>query len=117
MVKDALDKGYLDSGAEYPVPGIVNHDAANEARRSVRTAGQHLGVAVAAWVTDSDGNPCYRNCQDPNAEHGIKFKLHNKTAARAHVVKESGGNPANLKYNPFQRGEPRLIDDQGKRIR
>lgn len=117
VVNDALDRGYLDTGREYPVDGIASHDAANEARLSVKNAATHLGVSEACWVVDGAGNPCGADCQAPGTPHGIRFRLHNKNAARAYITRQSGGDPSKLKYNPFQRGEPRRIDDNGQRLR
>ena len=116
VINDALDKGYLDTGAEYPIDGMNSHDSANEARKSVRLAAQHLNVSAAAWVVDQDGNPCFKACADPQAPHGIRFRIHSKDAAREHVVRQSGGDPAKLKYNPFARGQGPVVDDSGRRI-
>jgi len=116
VVTHAIDNGYVITGAPYPIDGFATHDAANAGRRSIRLAGQHLGVSVAAWVTDADGERCYKSCADPNAPHGVRFRLFTKESGRQKVVTDSGGDPANLKYNPFRGAAPRLLDDQGKRI-
>lgn len=116
VVKDALDKGYLDTGADYRIPGFGSHDAANEARLSVQRAQAHLGFGMAARVTDQDGMPCWKDCRDPSAPHEVTFKLWSKDKARGHVFRESGGDPANLKYNPWKRGEKRAVDDSGRRL-
>ncbi len=65
VVEDAIDKGYLDTGRIYPIPGFTTHQAANEGRLSINRAGQHLGVSVSGWVTDQAGERCYQGCQDP----------------------------------------------------
>lgn len=117
VVHDAIERGYVASGAVYTVPGISGHDAANEARKSIRVAGDHLGVSVAAWVADEQGNPCYRDCADPQAPHQACFRLFSKDVARQHIATVTGGDPSKLKYNPWQRAEPRLLDDQGRRLR
>jgi hypothetical protein len=90
---------------------------ANEVRLSVGRAATHLGVSDACWVVDQAGNPCQRDCQAPGAPHGIRLRLHSKNAAREYVTRQSGGDPANLRYNPFQRGEPRRVDDNGRLLR
>jgi len=124
VIKDALNQGYLDTGTPYVVPGFGSHDAANEGRKSVKVGGDHLGFSTAAWVTDQDGNPCwigskpgYKECTDPGAPHAVRFRIHSKDKGREHVVRESGGDPSKLKYNPFQRAEGRLVDDSGNPVR
>jgi hypothetical protein len=116
VIRDAIDKGHVTSGEPYPVNGFAGHDAANQGRLSVRRAGEHLGVSIACWVCDSDGTPCYKSCKDPDAPHGIRIRLFSKKSARAKVVEDSGGDPANLKYNPFRRVSGPILDDHGNRI-
>lgn len=116
VIEDALAQGYLDSSAEYPIDGLATHDAANEARLSINRAGHHLNVSTPSWVVDSAGNPCYKSCTDPQAPHGVRFRVHSKDKARDHVVRQSGGDPGNLKYNPFARGQGPILDDKGRRI-
>jgi hypothetical protein len=116
VVKDAHDKGYLDTGRDYHIPGMASHDAANEARLSVQRAQTHLGFGMAARVVDGDGMPCWKDCQDPNAPHGVTFKLWSKEGARGHVFHQSQGDPGNLKYNPWKRGERAIVDPQGRRV-
>src|SRR5262249_32767163 len=105
VVKDALGKGYLDTGKPYPIHGFKTHEAANQGRLSVNRAGSHLGVSVAAWVADQYGEPCYRHCQDESAPHSVFFRLHSKNQARKHILHQTGGDPSKLKYNPFARRE------------
>ena len=116
VVRDAIDRGFINSDQPYVIPPSATHDQANEARKWIKTAGDHLGVSAAPWVTDQDGMQCWKACRDPYAPHGVKFKLWSKDAARQHVVTKSGGDPANLKFNPFSRGERRLVNDAGERI-
>lgn len=103
VVQDAIDKGHLVSGERYHVPGLASHDIANKARLSVGRALEHFGLSRTAWVTDADGEPCYRDCKDPAAPHGVGFHLYTKDGSRAHVVRETGGDPAKLKFNPHMR--------------
>lgn len=103
VVQDAIDKGYAGSGRPYLVPGFPTHEAANEARKVIGRALEHFGFPRAAWVTDGDGRQCYRSCADAGAVHGIGFELHDKNAARSHVARQTGGDIANLKYNPYER--------------
>lgn len=103
VVNDALDRGYLDTGREYIVPGFPDGAAANEARLSVNRAGRHLGVSVAAWVVHhGDGSAA------------LHFTIWSKNTARAHVAATTGGDPARLRYNPFLKGEGRQVGDDGR---
>lgn len=103
VVRDAIDRGYEASRAEYPIGPLPSHAIANESRLIIGRALEHHGYPRAAWVTDEDGIACYKDCQDPNAPHYAYFRLHNKDSARKHVFSKAGGNPANLKYNPYVR--------------
>jgi hypothetical protein len=116
VIQDALDKGYLDTGADYHIPGFTSHDAANQGRISVQRGQAHLGFARAARVVDQDGAPCWKDCRDRNAPHGVTFKLWSKDGAREHVFRQSRGDPGNLKYNPWKRAQGALVDDSGHRI-
>lgn len=117
VVEDALGKGYLDTGAAYQINGISGHEAANQARKSIKVAGEHLGVSAAPWVVNQYGDHCWKIECDPEAVHHVYFKLWSKKSARQHVLRESGGDPANLKWNPFERKNQRLYDDDGRKIR
>lgn len=116
VVQDALDKGYLDSGEVYQITGFATHDAANQARLSVNRAGQHMNVSTPCWVTDEAGESCYKACADPDAPHGVFFRLHSKDAARKHIVHVTGGDPSKLKFNPFARGSGPVVDDAGRPV-
>jgi hypothetical protein len=117
VVRDAIEGGFAETGEVYRVPGLPGHDIANQSRMSIRAAGQHLGVSVAAWVVDAGGEPCWKACKDPDAPHGAFFRIFPKTEGRRHVVQQTGGDPSKLKYNPFKKAEPRMVDDNGQRIR
>ena len=116
VIEKALDEGYLDTGADYYVPGFTSHDAANQARLAVQRGQAHLGFGMAARVVDDRAVPCWKDCQDPSAPHGVTFKLWSKEGARQHVFRQSQGKPENLKYNPWKRGQRALVDDQGNRV-
>ena len=116
VVRDAVDRGLINTDTEYVIPPAGTHEQANEARKWIKAAGDHYGVSAAAWVTDRDGTQCWKACRDPNAPHGVRFKLWSKDEARKHVVRESGGDPANLKWNPFSRAEGPLVNEAGERI-
>lgn len=117
VIKDAIQRGYHLSGEVYTDIGAMpTHAIANQARRLTKNAGQHLGVSVAAWVVDADGTPCYRDCADPHAPHSVQFRLFSKASGRAKVVQDTGGDPSKLKYNPFKRNAPRILDDNGQPI-
>ena len=116
LVQDAIDKGYLESGATYMVRGLPDHATANEARLSVGRALVNSNLAKAAWVVDADGvqcNPLKTPCKDEKAPHGVGFRLISKDSGRAYIVRQSGGNPANLKWNPFDRAKPKGFNDDG----
>lgn len=114
VVDDAVDKGYVDSEAVYQVPGFATHAAANEGRLSVNRSAHRRNLGSACWVTDEAGEPCYRDCKDPQAPHQLRFRLHSKNRAREHVYRQSGGKPENLKYNPWKKDSARRFDDDGR---
>lgn len=116
VVEDAIERGYIDTERIYQIPGFASHQAANEGRLSINRAGGHLGVSAASWVTDQDGQACHQSCQDPQAPHGVYFRLWSKDSARQHVYRQSGGDPANLKYNPFAKKTGPVVDDSGRRL-
>lgn len=112
VVQDAIDKGYMASGANYYVQGLRDHATANQARLSVGRALTFFGLSRTAWVTDADGTPCYKACQDAAAPHGVGFRLISRDAGRRYVAEQSGGDPSKLKYNPYMpRRRPRFNDD------
>ena len=92
-----------DSGYEHTTPAAGGHDAANEGRLCIRRGARHFGLSAAAWVIGPDGQPCVYDCQDPQAPHALVFSLHSKERGRAYVGRETGGDPARLKYNPYAR--------------
>jgi hypothetical protein len=100
LLQDALDKGYLDSMQEYVVSGFPDNTSANEGRLAVRRAARHFNVAVAAFCKEQ-----------PDGTWSLHFRCHNKNAARAYVVQQTGGDPTKLKYNPFKKTPKR--DDDG----
>jgi hypothetical protein len=114
VVQDALGKGYLDTDAVYVVPGFATHDAANEGRMSVNRSARRQNLSPGAWVADQDGQPCYKACQDPEAPHSVKFRLWSKDRGRTHVFRESGGDPQNLKWNPWESHRTRRFGDSGE---
>jgi hypothetical protein len=113
VIQDAIDKGYLDNDRKYYVGNLPDHETANQARLSVTRGLPHFGLSPTAWVTDKDGVPCYRNCADPSAPHGVGFQLHSKNAARRYLVTKTGGDPAKLRYNPFAPPRAGRFDDNG----
>jgi hypothetical protein len=115
-VQDAIDKNYLDTGQKYILQGFRDHAAANEVRRSMAAALSHFGLGKASWVTDSDGAQCYQDCKDPDAPHGAGFELHSKNRARRHIVKQTGGDPSKLKYNPYAPRRQGRFDADGNWI-
>lgn len=116
VVQDAIDKGYLTSGETYWITGLTSHDVANESRLSVGRALEHFGLARAVRVVDELGNPCWKNCADPDAPHGVSFRLSSKDSARAYIAAQSGGDPSKLKYNPYKKKGPGHFNDAGEWI-
>src|ERR1700679_3193338 len=84
VIEDAISKGYMDSEESYYVMNLPSHEVANQSRLSVTRALEHYGLAKACRVVDQEGNPCYKDCQDPAAPHGVSFVLRSKTSAREH---------------------------------
>jgi hypothetical protein len=116
VIQDAIDKGYLDTGRKYMIPGLPSHDVANETRLSLGRGLTHFGLCKSAWVADADGTPCYRDCQDPDGPHQAGFELHSKNAGRRYLVKQTGGDPTKLKWNPYSSKKPGRFSDSGKWI-
>ncbi len=113
VIADALDRGYLDSDAVYTIPGLPTHDAANEGRLAVNRSARRQNLSPGAWVADDTGERCYKDCANPQAPHQVRFRLWSKDKARTHVFRQSGGNPENLKYNPWTSHRTRRYSDQG----
>ena len=113
VIQHALDSGYKETGEPYVVKGLPTHTIANEARLSVGRGLAHYNLSRACWVVDGDGNPCYQNCVDENAPHGVAFRLLSKQAGRAYIVQKTGGDPSKLKYNPWRRKKPTPFNDDG----
>jgi hypothetical protein len=114
VIQDAVDKGYLDTGRKYIVPGLPSHEAANQARMSITRGLHHFGLSPAAWVTDADGNQCGKGCSTPDAPHGAGFELHSKDSARKYIVRQTGGDPSKLKFNPYAPPRPARFNDAGE---
>jgi hypothetical protein len=105
----------LDSGTECR-DTFQGHDAADDIRLSLRRAGNHYGVSVAAWVTNQDGESCWEDCQDPASPHITHFKVHSKEHGRAHVADQGNqpGGIGNWRYNPYLRGQARHEQRRGR---
>ena len=114
VIAHAIEQGYLDSNEVFTVPGMASHDIANDGRLSVNRAARRRNLSPGAWVADQDGNPCYQDCQDPDAPHLVKFRLWSKNTARTHVFRETGGDPSKLKYNPWTSHKRVRHDDSGQ---
>ena len=118
IIEDALAKNYLESDEAYSL-AMPSHELANTARRLIGNAARRRNLSAPAWVTDQDGQQCLDGwkgappCADPEAPHYMQFKLWSKDKGRTHVFRATGGDPANLKYNPWQRNRTRRYDDSG----
>jgi hypothetical protein len=111
VIEDAVGKGFIGSGEPYPIDGITGHQSANQGRLSVVKSARRMNISVSAWVVDSDGKQCWKNCKDPDAPHGIRFRLFSKEQGRAFVTEISQGDPSKLRYNPFRKKGTKLNDD------
>lgn len=116
VVDDALERGFLDSGRVYDIPRLRSHDVANEVRRSVTRSARRRNLSPACWVADEAGNPCWKACQNPGAPHMTRFRLFSKDAARGHILRETGGDPSKLKWNPWDQGKNRRYSDSGQPV-
>jgi hypothetical protein len=107
LIEHHLNRYGLNTGDETAVrfeqDGYDNHAAANQGRLSIRRGARHYDVSAAARVTDQDGQQCVYDCADPAAPHALVFSLWSKDHGRAHVFRQSGGDPAALKYVPYGR--------------
>ena len=113
LIQHAINRGYVDNGEPFLLPGLRDHASANDARVSVARALEHFNLGRAAWVIDANGEPCYRDCRNPSAPHGIGFQLHSKNKARQHVAQR---DQAEVKYNPFLRRQSPRFDDNGQQM-
>ncbi|SRR6266567_11782 len=114
VVDKAVQLGYVDSERVYVVPGLPGHEAANLGRRSVNASARARNLSPAAWVADSGGQPCYRDCPAPDTPHMVCFRLWSKSRGRTHVLRQAGGDPANLKYNPWNKRRRTRYNDAGE---
>lgn len=109
VVQDAIDKGYVGTGRQYPVDGFASRQAANAGRKSINNAARHLGVSCSSREAD--------HIQElTDGTFRVVFTLWPKSAGRAHVHRQAGGDPANLAYNPFTRGQGPAVDENGARL-
>lgn len=120
VVEDALKRGFMDSGTAYEIPGFPTHDAAAEGMRCLHRSAKRMNVGMAAWVCDDQGEQCWQKgrpvseyCYDPQGVHRVHFRIWSKNSARAHVLEQSGGDPANLRYNPWERKQKTRVSDDG----
>lgn len=117
VIEFYLNTYSADSGVECK-DTFPTHDAADDARLSLRRAGNHYGVSVSAWVTNQAGESCWEGegCQEPDAPHITHFRVHSKDRGRAHQA-ELGGQPGgigNWRYNPYARGQQRSEQRRGR---
>ena len=110
MVQDAIDKGYAGTGRPYTVDGFASREAANEGRKSINNAARHMGVSCRS-----------REAEDlqqlTDGTWRVSFRIWAKNEGRAHIREVTGGDPANLAYNPFARAQGPIVDDDGRRLR
>ena len=108
----AIERGYLNTDEPFDVPR-PDHNSANELRLSLNRSAQRQNLSVPAWVADANGeecNPRKTTCRDPEGPHYVRFRVYDKKSGRAHVFRSTGGDPAQLKYNPWARKGPKFTD-------
>jgi len=106
VVRDAIGKGFLESPDSYLVPGFASWEAADEGRRAVNNAARHLGISCSSRQREdilaaADGT------------FTLRFRIFPKNEGRRHVLQTTGGDPANLAYNPFARAPGPEVDENG----
>src|ERR1039458_6952814 len=109
LVQHALDNGYLSTGKPYVVPGFTSYSAANDGRNAIYNAARHLGVACSSRKAEDIHSA-------PDGTWSVHFKLYTKNEGRQYIRASTGGDPAKLAYNPFQRAAPRVLDDDGRTL-
>lgn len=107
VIKDAIGKGHLETGAYYLVQGLASREIADEARKAVNNAARHLGVSCSARA-DIDIMPA------PDGTFTLRFRVFPKEQGRRHVIATTGGDPGRLAYNPFARAERPVVDETGQ---
>jgi hypothetical protein len=110
VVQDAIDEGYVGTGRPYVVPGFASRDAANEGRKAINNACRHLGVSCRSREAEDLAELTDGTWQ-------VSFRLWAKNDGRAYVRSSTGGDPANLAYNPFARAQGPVLDDDGRPLR
>lgn len=115
IIAKMLADGYLDTGEsrDYLLP---SHDAANQVRLSFNRSARRQNFSPGAWVASEDGQPCdprKHPCPAPDSPHYARLKLWAKNAGRTHIFRQTGGDPSQLKYNPWAR-KGRRYDDTGR---
>lgn len=109
VIAKMIEAGYLGSGEPFDIP-MPDHDSANRGRLSVNRSARRQNLSPGAWVADEAGEPCRPPCAAPEGPHYLRVKLWPKSEARAHIFRQTGGDPARLKYNPWARGNARFTD-------
>ena len=106
VLQDAIGKGYLESPEYYIVPGFASWDAANEGRKAVNNAARHLQVSCSSRRQED-----ILAAQD--GTFTLRFRIFPKNEGRRHIIQTTGGDPANLVYNPFARSLGPEVSENG----
>lgn len=109
VVRHAIETGYLGTGQSYVISGFTSHEAAQAGRRSVNTAARHLGVSCSSRYKEDVW-------EGEDGSWSLQFRIFSKDSGREFIARQTGGDPSKLAYNPFRRGEPRIIADDGSKI-
>ena len=110
VIAKMIELGYLGSGNPFDIP-MQDHNSANRGRLAVNRSARRQNLSPGAWVADETGEACRPPCAAPGAPHYLRVKLWAKTEGRTHIFRQTGGDPAKLKYNPWARKGPRYRDD------
>jgi hypothetical protein len=109
IVAYMVEHQYLGTDESLDI-ALPTHDAANEGRLAFNRSARRQNLSPAAWVADEAGERCTTQCASPGSPHYLRLKLWAKDAARTHIFRATGGDPAGLKYNPWQRKTKRYSD-------
>lgn len=82
-VQDVIDRGAWEKEHDYF--GITNPERADEVRRRMKQAGNHLSVSVKAYWTGCNG------CKDggPDCRYHVRYTIYDKDKARRYKASQA----------------------------